>query len=157
MVHLLTWLVVVVSPPSRLYSLVINKWKNPSKPNDRDFSTHEMHQRSEPPIHMWLNDIPFDVASLDLPNFDLEHDPGQHTSMVLANSPPPERTSAHLFLQIISVGDPNLRWWTRVQLRSRLCLAGIHILADACRNMSAVYSNPKGAKIDLYSRQILEN
>ena len=96
MVHLLTWLVVVVSPPSRLYSLVINKWKNPSKPNDRDFSTHEMHQRSVPPIHMWLNDIPFDVASLDLPNFDLEHDPGQHTSMVLADSPPPERTSAHL-------------------------------------------------------------
>ena len=67
-------------------------------------------------------------------------------------------TPHHLSEQmLISVGDPTLWWWTRVQLRSRSSLVGIHILADAYRNMSAVYSNPKGAKIDLYSRQILEN
>ena len=52
-----------------------------------------------------MNAITFDVASVEMPHFDLKLYPGQHSSMVLADSPPPERTSDHLFLQILSVAE----------------------------------------------------
>ena len=44
--------------------------------------------------------------------------------------------------------DPGHPWWEYISWQ---------MLIEICLLMSAVYSNPKGAKIDLYSRQILEN